>query len=609
MKTLEVLEEESYEYEGPLDLCGGGGTSSTIEPKLMDRIAEMIDNGVSYDYGVTVHDLIDAATSGGGNPYAGEEAYDPSGELDELESWISEFKNDIGDSPINSWKSYVSEVSSVLGTFGLDEEMDIEEIANRISGIAASRAASMIRVLSEASSSELSTYRSAYSDVVDEAFSKLADELMADSDLASVRHLIQEAIALSESVRVAVERASESAVEALREQVSDSASDGVEKAKSILGAGTGQLERRRHTLVNAATGDVERFAVEASKVVKAHVEEMLDKAMTKTASLFNSVLVSQINKSVGIREIAEHSRRLNRFTAGMDEMQAVQTSTYIFGLAILESEFERSVELSKAEVSRQVLSLFPTFIETLSINFANLISRYIESLRSNLEELSGVDRTISEVMLAYISTFVESYFRSSAVELDNVKSVIGTTLQSVLSVGELKSRLAYGAGGEAGRTYGDLARLGVDMFEKVYIGDTDRETRVRMTEKELKARVLDAGVGRSTALKQLRDTKVHQLAAARVELSRIKIASFADQTLKNLQIDVGYAKWDFEAFQAAAGVLAASGGGVTASPSHLSPGEGAFSGAMAGASAMLATGNPYAVAAGAVVGGLGGYLT
>ena len=90
-----------------------------------------------------------------------------------------------------------------------------------------------------------------------------------------------------------------------------------------------------------------------------------------------------------------------------------------------------------------------------------------------------------------------------------------------------------------------------------------------------------------------------------VESKRIKIVAKKEQVEENASIDEKDAKWDLEVFQYGGNLMAAIGGG-TAIPNMAGKNKtasalgGAMSGAAAGA--MMSGGNPYAIAAGAVIG-------
>lgn len=91
--TLEVIEEESYEYDGPLALCGGGsgGGSSSGEVDYPNYIKQIHGNwlaGGDYDNLLSLNelgtgkDLTSLLNANIDNsPYLGKSAYNPSGDI------------------------------------------------------------------------------------------------------------------------------------------------------------------------------------------------------------------------------------------------------------------------------------------------------------------------------------------------------------------------------------------------------------------------------------------------------------------------------------------------------------------------------------------------
>lgn len=84
MKTMDVIEEDSFEYQGPLDLAFGGGSSSgTIEyPDYMEKIhVDWLTGGTKDDPDPSISQSVEAtmevALGALGNPYTSLNAFDP----------------------------------------------------------------------------------------------------------------------------------------------------------------------------------------------------------------------------------------------------------------------------------------------------------------------------------------------------------------------------------------------------------------------------------------------------------------------------------------------------------------------------------------------------
>jgi len=97
---------------------------------------------------------------------------------------------------------------------------------------------------------------------------------------------------------------------------------------------------------------------------------------------------------------------------------------------------------------------------------------------------------------------------------------------------------------------------------------------------------------------------------AEMEFTKLVIIAYKEKADRQLELDVEEAKWIFFNYREAGALLGAVGASAAMqSSAKPNPAASALGGAMAGAAAMAPTGNPYAIAAGAIVGGIGGYLS
>ncbi len=148
MKTLEVLKEESFEYEGDIALCGGGGgpSGSVNFPDYMEEIhVSWLTGGTVDDPALniasTVEDAMNVALSPGGNPYGGAVAFQAQLELIKMEDEHASYEAFVDDfvpahrtsilSPVHAdfWEKYVDIVEEVYGDTVIPE---VEIVASGI---------------------------------------------------------------------------------------------------------------------------------------------------------------------------------------------------------------------------------------------------------------------------------------------------------------------------------------------------------------------------------------------------------------------------------------------------------------------------------------------
>ena len=93
------------------------------------------------------------------------------------------------------------------------------------------------------------------------------------------------------------------------------------------------------------------------------------------------------------------------------------------------------------------------------------------------------------------------------------------------------------------------------------------------------------------------------------EANRIKLVAKGEENQRNIKFDALDATWDLEIYQYGGNVLASISGAASATnEAEISTAQSVLGGAMSGAAIGAQSANPYGVAIGAVVGGIGGLI-
>lgn len=148
MKTLQVIEEKSYEYSGIIALCGGsgGGSSGQVSyPDFMGNcLADWLDNTHTVTLNSCMNDVMNAAL--GNDPFVGESAYCPDIEVAAMLSASNDFNNYIDalneslkwssnyDSVVSkmdwvSWADAYAIVKSIIDWDGISDAEIIDDVA------------------------------------------------------------------------------------------------------------------------------------------------------------------------------------------------------------------------------------------------------------------------------------------------------------------------------------------------------------------------------------------------------------------------------------------------------------------------------------------------
>lgn len=126
IETLEVIEEESFEYYGQVALLKGGGSGGGSTSGKTDYPDYMKDfHGNVLGSGAIADDLTDVMDAAIGNsPWTAHSAYDPDSAISAYETAISDFSAILAGWDITSdWASYYAQALTTIDS-AIDDEVD-----------------------------------------------------------------------------------------------------------------------------------------------------------------------------------------------------------------------------------------------------------------------------------------------------------------------------------------------------------------------------------------------------------------------------------------------------------------------------------------------------
>ena len=253
------------------------------------------------------------------------------------------------------------------------------------------------------------------------------------------------------------------------------------------------------------------------------IDTLFTSAVTKVADIMESAPITAMIVQFQQRAEASHLRIVSRYSGGMADINAVQGSAYLMGLALLESEHAQRVEEFVANLSYQIYTqMIPLYFQEHS--------RYVN------EELS---------------TFVGKFNQ------------------------HLKSHVVMDATKESNRAH--------------YINVAANEM----------SRLLLSKVDGAKLVASMQET-----------VGKDRIIASSEEIKQGVLYDVEDWLWDLKVYQYGANILSGASTGGQVLPEAPSQLSSTISGVASGAAAGLALGkgNPWAIGAGAVLGGIGGFF-
>lgn len=111
--------------------------------------------------------------------------------------------------------------------------------------------------------------------------------------------------------------------------------------------------------------DVETSIWDARSKASAATASAINSAISAAMAMIESAPVASMIVQFGQRAEVAHLKTLNRFAGGMAEINAVQGSAFLFGMALLEAEHTEKVDEFIAQLSLRIYeSVVPTYLAT-----------------------------------------------------------------------------------------------------------------------------------------------------------------------------------------------------------------------------------------------------
>ena len=183
-------------------------------------------------------------------------------------------------------------------------------------------------------------------------------------------------------------------------------------------------------VVAFASGDGDALAetsIEAAIVVLKDAANglgpVITAALSAATNAANSALVDNAVEAFEDQGLPEHSRRMNRLSGTMVDINAVYGSAFILGSGLLERQYQREVASFRAELSTR---LYERAFEAYKEMFNNALGLYMGQLRELIaQRIEAFKVLLTERSRVYLTTFaqhLEIYTRLVASFGDSTRS-------------------------------------------------------------------------------------------------------------------------------------------------------------------------------------------
>jgi hypothetical protein len=551
-------------------------------------------------------------TDSGGNPFEGVSAYDPEAELDSTDADFAELLSDVKAlDPQADFSTFVqsalSQADSVVET--LDVESIVTDVIDRAVSKASEIAVSNSQDAKNVISSTLPTIRS-------NADSNATEQITTSVDEASAAGTI-------------IDESSDKGATVAADEITKGGglsipitSNVIEVGSTISDSITSTLEGNARdaaktsmtSVINAVSPDVTTIIYQAIVGLKTTVRDIVSEASTLALEVVDAEQVTAAVEAYRKRALKVHLRNVNRFAGGMADIGAVNSSAFIMGMALLESDHQDNVDEFQArlelELYTQVLTTgMSQYVET----FRNVFVQYMDSYERRFAQTLDIYKTnlpvYAQTFLTILPEYVRAYLQSL---MDYIGLYNSTSTQNTQVATELVNKrldLFSRNVDQEGGSFDKTLAIGAQNILGLASSEIDGTVRARIFEGNNRMQVAMTGTQLMTGMKDNKIRFRHASTTLLEQINRARIIALSEEYAKNLLYDVNSSNWDIELYQKAANVLAGVSGAVVSTagkPSDAQTVLGSMaSGASMGALAASPAGGIGAVGGAAIGAGVG----
>jgi len=242
-------------------------------------------------------------------------------------------------------------------------------------------------------------------------------------------------------------------------------------------ATAGNIEATSQALAKTAMSDISEAA---EPEVNALISGAINEAMVGASSAMSAALASAKDAVDGApiaamvaayrkRALTQHLRSINRLAGGMADINAVNSSAFIIGMALQEAEFTNNVNDFQAKIELQIhQQVLPLYVQTMQ----NTMGEYIRSHLAKYTENLGIYKTSLPMYLQTFLSVLPEYFKAYAHGFSGYLGVFQQTYGASLTTGLGMETTHAGALRSVTdmrqRLTSDLVRAQVDIYRGVF---------------------------------------------------------------------------------------------------------------------------------------------
>ncbi len=267
-------------------------------------------------------------------------------------------------------------------------------------------------------------------------------------------------------------------------------------------------------------------------------------ALDAAEGIIESAPVAKAVATFRRRMMPEHLRATNRFAGGMSDINAVNSSAYIIGMALRESEFENKVFDYQSDLeSNLFVNAFPVYIDTFKNVMANYLETYAKQQAHMISIANNSTNTLTGLFVSSLTQYTESYMRGFVEYVGMCKEFIGVYSNDARSSKEAEANLyggvfnsMMGAGSQMSDIQGRIIQASMGLRQTMVdnLGRMQMEiySQVLTSYIDTEAGIFNAGLSSADSLSNVQGSLIKDIAGLRQrlvsDLSRVYTDSYSN---------------------------------------------------------------------------------
>uniref|UniRef100_A0A6M3KQK0 Uncharacterized protein n=1 Tax=viral metagenome TaxID=1070528 RepID=A0A6M3KQK0_9ZZZZ len=323
------------------------------------------------------------------------------------------------------------------------------------------------------------------------------------------------------------------------------------------------------------------------------IPTMLEQALSTAQTLVASTPIDNLVDAFETKSLPEHLRSVNRLSAGMADINAVNSSAFILGMTMLESDRTQVIADYRAKL---VADIFPKVFEMFSGVFTTIVSQTLSAYTAQFAERMQMTRYVSDKRVGTFLQVFDSYIKTALTTLAEISQTHRVNVPSQTQI--YQSMLVSGL---------ETLKSAMMTHVNTYIGE-------RVQQKSLQNSMFQGGISDVLQSRLNKFLLQKDAMAFDTELNRVQHVAYNEAWNMQERYATEGKIWPWKKWQYMANAVAAAGSGVMV-PDKPNPWTsmlgGAISLGLAGASVAKDSNAPgwgvgAAGLAGAVLGGWAG---